>query len=74
MSEEKCLELEIGWYKVVFAILAAIDVSLLGWIAQNYATTNITTRVLCYTTILSATISIIFINIRVFNCLKNREQ
>ena len=27
---------EIGWLKLVFAILAAIDVSLVGWLAQNY--------------------------------------
>ncbi len=26
----------IGWLKVVFGILTAIDISLLGWIAQNY--------------------------------------
>ncbi|MFI5397215.1 MAG: hypothetical protein ACHQ9S_16880 [Candidatus Binatia bacterium] len=27
---------EIGWLKLVFGILAAIDVSLVGWLAQNY--------------------------------------
>ena len=28
---------EIGWLKVVFAVLAAIDASLLAWIAQTYS-------------------------------------
>lgn len=28
---------EIGWLKVVFAILAAIDISLIGWLAQSYS-------------------------------------
>ena len=28
---------EIGWLKVVFAILAAIDISLIGWLAQGYS-------------------------------------
>lgn len=27
---------ELGWLKIVFAVLAAIDVSLVGWLAQNY--------------------------------------
>ena len=29
MSEEKQIEQAIGWHKVVFAILSAIDISLL---------------------------------------------
>ncbi len=27
---------DIGWLKVIFGVLVAIDVSLLGWMAQNY--------------------------------------
>ena len=27
---------QIGWLKVVFAILIAIDISLLGWMANHY--------------------------------------
>lgn len=30
------LKEEIGWLKVLFGIFVAIDVSLLGWLAQNY--------------------------------------
>ena len=36
MSKADRLKEEIGWLKVVFAILIAIDVSLVGWLAQNY--------------------------------------
>ena len=28
---------EIGWLKVPFGLLAVIDASLLGWLAQSYA-------------------------------------
>jgi len=31
---------EIGWLKLVFGVLVAIDVSLVGWLAQNYASAN----------------------------------
>ena len=38
MSEEKRIEQEIGWNKVIFAILSAIDVSLFAWCVKNYQT------------------------------------
>ncbi len=38
MSEESKVKEEIGWYKTVFIILTAIDVSLLAWFAQSYKT------------------------------------
>ena len=27
---------ELGWLKVLFAVLAALDASLIAWISQNY--------------------------------------
>ncbi len=30
------LKEEIGWLKVVFAILLATDISLVAWVIQNY--------------------------------------
>jgi ABC-type uncharacterized transport system permease subunit len=27
---------ELGWLKVLFAVLAAVDASLIAWISQNY--------------------------------------
>jgi predicted MFS family arabinose efflux permease len=31
---------EIGWLKLVFGVLVAIDASLVGWLAQNYRTAS----------------------------------
>jgi len=28
---------EIGWLKLVFGVLVAIDASLMGWLAQSYS-------------------------------------
>ena len=36
MSRADKLKEEIGWLKVVFAVLVAINISLVGWLAQNY--------------------------------------
>jgi hypothetical protein len=35
MSRTDKLKEEIGWLKVVFGILVAIDISLVAWLAQN---------------------------------------
>jgi hypothetical protein len=38
MAKLDRLKEEIVWLKIVFGILVAMDVSLLGWVAQNYTT------------------------------------
>jgi hypothetical protein len=37
MSQAERIKEELGWFKVVFAVLAAIDASLVAWLAQNFA-------------------------------------
>jgi hypothetical protein len=36
MAKIDRLKEEVGWLKVMFGILVAIDASLVGWLAQNY--------------------------------------
>jgi hypothetical protein len=31
---------ELGWLKVVFALLVVIDASLIAWVSQTYATAH----------------------------------
>ncbi len=40
MSKADRLKEEIGWLKLVFGALIAVDVSLVAWLAQNYATAD----------------------------------
>lgn len=40
MAKIDRLKEAVGWLKIVFGILAAIDVSLVGWLAQNYGKAN----------------------------------
>jgi len=40
MSKIDRLKEEIGWLKVVFGILVAIEVSLIAWLSQNYASVS----------------------------------
>jgi 4-hydroxybenzoate polyprenyltransferase len=40
MTRADRIKEEIGWLKVPFGLLAVIDASLLGWLAQSYTKAN----------------------------------
>ena len=74
MSVEKRLEIEIGWYKVVFAILVATDISLLAWLAQKYHNLEPVLVIVSVFAVFAITIGIYFLNKRVFKCLDRIEE
>ena len=41
MSKADRIKEEIGWLKVAFGILVALDASLVAWLAQNYIRASI---------------------------------
>ena len=41
MARVDKLKEEIGWLKVVFAILIATDISLIAWLVLNYGKVNL---------------------------------
>ena len=74
MSEEKRIEQEIGWYKVAFAILMATCISLLAWLAENYASAKPVILLLCWVTIIVVIAIIVLINRQVFKKLDRLEE
>ncbi len=56
------LKEEIGWLKAVFAILVAIAVSLVGWLAQNYDDAPIFLQIVCSVAAVVMTGGIIWVN------------
>ena len=55
----------------MFGILTAIDVSLLGWLAQNYDKASIYLLVTALVVVVITTVSIVFVNKKAY--LKIRE-
>ena len=47
MSRVDKLKEEIGWLKVIFAILLAVDVSLASWLAQHGDSATLSMRIMC---------------------------
>ena len=61
MSKVDKLKQEIGWLKVVFAILVAIDISLVGWLAQNYDSASVLLQTVCLVAVVVMT-AIVWVN------------
>ncbi len=55
---------QIGWLKVIFGVLVAIDISLVGWLANSYDKSDIATVkiYLCLFAIILISIGIVFTN------------
>ena len=59
MARVDKLEEEIGWLKVVFAILVAVDISLIGWFAQNLDGAPIAKQITCVLAVVVVTGAVI---------------
>ena len=47
MAKLDKLSEEIGWLRIVFGILIAVDISLVAWVVQNYNETSAFLRYIC---------------------------
>ena len=61
MSEAESLKEAIGWLKVVFGLLVAIDISVIAWLAQNYAKAQALLLIMAWAGIMAATVSIAWV-------------
>jgi hypothetical protein len=62
MSEAVRIKEFIGWPKVVFVALVAIDISLIAWLAQDYRTGDSLVIVSALIAIVGTTVSIVGVN------------
>ncbi len=62
MAVKDRIKEEIGWLKVAFAIFAAIDISLIGWLAQNFQSASSNIAVATFITIFMVTSVLIWVN------------
>ena len=74
MSKTDKLKEEIGWLKVVFGILVAIDISLVAWLAQNITKAPISLLVICALAVLSVTTGIVWINRAAYRKIDELEE
>ena len=65
---------ELGWLKVVFSVLAAIDASLVAWLAQNFATARVGVLVVGLVVVVSLTSGVIWVSRVVYRRLEKLEK
>jgi len=74
MSRIDRIREEIGWLKLVFGVLVAVDVSLLGWLAQNYANANTVLLVVGLVAIVVLTGGIVWVNRAAYRRIEELEE
>ena len=74
MSKIDKLKEEIGWLKVVFGILVAIDISLVAWLAQNYEKSPAFLSAICSVAVLFVTGGIIWVNRAAYRKIDELEE
>ncbi len=74
MAKIEQIQEEIGWLKVVFAVVVAVDASLIAWLAQQYESAS---RVLVISGFLGAfvlSLSVAYVNRRAYRLIRGMEN
>jgi hypothetical protein len=74
MSKADRIKEALGWLKVVFVSLVAVDVSLIAWLVQNFETAETMHVVLASIAVVWATAAIIGINYAAFKRIAELEN
>lgn len=74
MPQNERIKEELGWLKVVFGLMVAIDASLVAWLAQNFDTTKPVLMSLCIVLVTGFTAVLIWLNRVVYRRLRQLEQ
>ncbi|BFU77523.1 hypothetical protein ALC152_07380 [Arcobacter sp. 15-2] len=74
MSKNEKIKEQIGWLKVVFGILSAVLVSMAGWLAANYNTSDETLVIITLCLIVFNAILIMMVNKKAYNKMDQLED
>lgn len=74
MSRAERIKEEIGWLKIAFGIVVALDASVVGWLAQNYETARPIVIVAAVIAAVVFSAAIVFINRRAFRRIEELED
>lgn len=74
VSKSDRLKEELGWLKLVFAALIAIDVSLVAWLAQNYGKADSIIMIAGFLATVVVTSAVMWVNHLAYRRLKQLED
>jgi len=74
MSQIDQIKEILGWLKVVFGALVAVDVSLIAWLSQNFHSADTILVVLAVVAVLLTTVGIVSVNHAAFRRIAQLEK
>jgi len=74
MSKADRIKEALGWLKVVFAALVAVDISLIAWLAQNFQSAETILIVLAFLAVVSTTAAIVAVNHAAYKRIADLEN
>lgn len=74
MSKTDRIKETLGWLKVVFVALVAVDVSLIAWIAQNFVTAENILVVIALLAVVATTGAIVGVNHAAYRRIAELEE
>ena len=74
MSQIDQIKEIVGWLKVVFGALVAVDVSLIAWLSQNFHSADTILVVLAVVAVLLTTVGIVSVNHAAFRRIAQLEK
>jgi len=74
MSKNEKIKEQIGWYKVIFAVFAATLVSLVGWTATHYNSSNVSVVYSSLFVILFLAYLLVKVNKKAFQMMDELEE
>jgi len=74
MSQAERIKETLGWLKIVFGALVAVDVSLVAWLTQNFRTAEAIMVVLAVVAVAGTTVGIVGVNHAAFRLIAQLEN
>lgn len=74
MSKAESLKEAIGLLKVMLGLLAAAYISLIAWLAQNYARAQTNLLIMAWAATIATTIAIIWVYVTVWRRIKDLKD
>lgn len=74
MSKADKIKEQIGWLKVAFGIVVAVEISIIGWLVGNYEKADMIIVLLAWAILISGAVGIVVINRIAFKKMDELED
>ena len=65
---------ELGWLKVVFAVVVAVDALLIAWLSQHYDSASEVLTIAGFLAAFVLSLSVAYVNRRAFRLIRGMEN